>query len=80
MVLDKDFRKTSRNFRARIDLMNKLSPEESLHIFFQLCNFNLNNYYFIEKKRFPNKSKKAIFLEMHEMHEKLKGTKRIHDN
>ena len=80
MVIDKELRKKSRAFRNRIDLMNRIPTQESIQIFFELCNFNLNNYISIEKKRNPNKSTKDIIIKMYEMHKKLKGRKRIHGN
>ena len=63
--LDKDFRKKARNFKGRIDLMKKIPINNSISIFFELCNFNINNYLNIEKERFPNKLFKEIVFEMH---------------
>lgn len=61
------FRVKSRDFKGRIELMNKIPIETSISLFFELCNFNLNNYIKTEKKRYPNKSLKEIVIKMHKL-------------
>ena len=69
---DKNYRKTVRNFKGRMEFMNKTPPEDAVKIFFEICDLGINNYIRIEKERFPNKSIKEIVLEMHNIHEKTK--------
>jgi len=42
--LNKNYRKKTRDFKGRIELMKKIPKETSISLFFELCNFNLNNY------------------------------------
>ncbi|TKJ21806.1 MAG: hypothetical protein CEE43_08945 [Promethearchaeota archaeon Loki_b32] len=77
MTIDsnKNFRKIARNFKGRIELMKKIPTEASISLFFELCNFNLNNYINIEKERYPNKSIKDIIIKMFKINEKMKRRK-----
>ncbi|MBY8986158.1 MAG: hypothetical protein KGD65_13865 [Candidatus Lokiarchaeota archaeon] len=70
--LNKNFRKLARDFKGRIELMKKIPVETSISLFFELCNFNLNNYIRIEKERFPNNSIKEIIIKMYKINEKNK--------
>jgi hypothetical protein len=54
-MIDKDYRKRVRNFKGRIELMNKIPKEKSLQLFFELCDIFIKNYIKTEKERFPNK-------------------------
>lgn len=69
---NKNFRKIARDFKGRIELMKKIPIEISISLFFELCNFNLNNYIKTEKKRFPNKTIKDIIMEKHKIEKKIK--------
>ena len=59
---DNNYRKIVRNFKGRMEFMNKTPTKDAVKIFFEIC----------EKERFPNKSIKEIVLEMHKFHEKIK--------
>lgn len=65
--INNKFRKISRDFKRRIELMNRIPIETSIALFFELCNFNLNNYIKTERKRYPNKSLKTIIMKMHKL-------------
>jgi len=70
--LDNNFRKRARDFKGRIELMKKIPIEISISLFFELCNFNLNNYIKTEKERYPHKSIKDIIIEMIKINKKIK--------
>ena len=70
--LNINFRKKARNFKGRIELMKKLPDEASISLFFELCNFNLNNYIKTEKERYPNKSVKEIIIQSIKINKKIK--------
>ena len=72
---EKNFRKKARDFKRRIELMKKIPAEASISLFFELCNFNLNNYIKIEKERYPNKSIKDIIINMYKVNNKIKRRK-----
>ena len=72
---NKNYRKMVRNFKGRIELINKISQEDSLNLFFEMCDFFLNNYIKTEKERFPNKPIREILLDMYKNHEKTSGRK-----
>ena len=69
---DNNYKKTVRNFKGRMEFMNKTPTEDAVKIFFEICDFGINNYIRIEKERFPNKSIKEIVLEMHKFREEIK--------
>jgi len=71
-TIDNNYRKTVRNFKGRMEFMNRTPTEDAVKIFFEICDLGINNYIRIEKERFPNKSIKEIVLEMHNIHEKTK--------
>lgn len=72
----KEHRKLSRDFKKRIEFMKKTSKEEAMQVFFEMCDFGLENYISVEKMRFPDKSIKQIIIEMHERHEKCRRRNR----
>lgn len=72
----KEYRKLSRDFKKRIELMKKTSKEEAIQVFFEMCDFGLENYISVEKKRFPDKSIKQIIIEMHDKREKRRRRNR----
>ncbi|NVM38562.1 MAG: hypothetical protein HWN81_23430 [Candidatus Lokiarchaeota archaeon] len=61
------FRKIARDFKGRVELTKKLPIETSISLFFELCNFNLNNYIKTEIERYPNKSMKDIIINMYKI-------------
>ncbi|MHA1491071.1 MAG: hypothetical protein ACTSRI_15660 [Promethearchaeota archaeon] len=67
---DKSYRKISRNFKGRIELMKRIPKEDAIKIFFEMCDFSLENYIKTERLRFPNKSIKEIIINMHDLYEK----------
>jgi len=81
-ITDKNYRKTMRNFKGRMEFMNKTPTRDRVNIFFELCDFGINNYIKTEKERYPDKSIKEIILEMHKFHDKmrLKGRKKDGSN
>ncbi len=70
--LNINFRKLARDFKGRIELMKKIPIETSISLFFELCNFNLNNYIKTEKQRYPSKSIKEIMMSMYKFNKKIK--------
>jgi len=70
--LNKNYRKKTRDFKGRIELMKKIPKETSISLFFELCNFNLNNYIKTEKERYPNKSIKDIITKTFKINKKIK--------
>jgi len=69
--LNKKYRKITRDFKGRIELMKRIPIETSISLFFELCNFNLNNYIKTEKERYPNKSIKDIVIKMYKINKKI---------
>jgi len=67
-----NFRKKARDFKGRIELMKKIPVDTSISLFFELCNFNLNNYIKTERERFPSKSIKEIIMSMYKFNKKIK--------
>ena len=55
--------------------MNKLSQEASINLFFEMCDFFINNYIKTEIERFPNKPIREILLDMYKYREKTSGRK-----
>jgi len=76
---ESNYRKIVRNFKGRMEFMNKTPTEDAVKIFFEICDLGINNYIRVEKERFPNKSTKEIVLEMHKKKKKKKtrGRKNI---
>ena len=72
---ERNYRKIVRNFKDRIALMNKIPQEVSIKLFFEMCDFFINNYIKTEKERFPNKPIREIVLDMYKKREKLSGRK-----
>jgi len=73
-----NYRKISRDFKYKIRLMNKIPVEDSISLFFEMCNINLENYIIVEKQRFPTKSTKEIILNMHKKRDTIKKRKFIY--
>ncbi|MHA1191436.1 MAG: hypothetical protein ACTSP9_03975 [Promethearchaeota archaeon] len=78
-LTDENYRKIIRNFKGRMELMNKTPIRDRVNIFFELCDFGINSYIKTEKERFPNKSIKEIILEMHKFHDKMRTLGRKKD-
>jgi tryptophanase len=68
--LNNNFRKIARDFKGRIELMKKIPLKTSTSLFFELCNFNLNNYIKIEKERYPDKTINDIIIKMYKIKNK----------
>ncbi len=71
-----NYRKISRDFKRKIELMNKIPVEDSINLFFEMCNINLESYIKVEMQRFPTKSTKEIVLSMHEKRDLIKRRKK----
>ncbi|TKJ27973.1 MAG: hypothetical protein CEE42_00390 [Promethearchaeota archaeon Loki_b31] len=72
-ITDENYRKIVRNFKGRMEFMNKTPTIDAVKIFFEICDLGISSYIKTEKKRFPDKSIKEIILEMHKFHEKMKA-------
>ena len=72
-----DLRKQARDFLGRIRLMNRRPLEISESIFLDLHEFGLQEYLKVEKEKHPDKTRKEIILDMYELHDKLKGKRRL---
>ena len=73
--INKNYRKISRDFKGRIELMNKIPRDVSIKLFFEMCDFFLNRYIEVEKERFPKKDVRNILIDMYKNHEKISGRK-----
>jgi len=69
---NRNYRKLSRGFKNKIKLIDRVPIEDTINLFFEICDLNLNNYIDIEQKRFPEKSIKKIIIEMHRKRINLK--------
>lgn len=74
--IDKKYRKTVRNFKARVDLMKRTPLIELEKMFVEIYDQGVQDYFRTEKSIHPNKSDKEIIREMYSLREKLKGRKK----
>ena len=68
-------RKTIRDFKGRIELMNKTDLKKVESLFLELYELGLQDYLRIEKEKYPEKSHKEIIIQMYQFHDKLRGKK-----
>jgi len=68
-------RKTIRDFKGRIELMNKTDLKKVESLFLELYELGLQDYLRREKENHPEKSHKEIILQMYQFHDKLRGKK-----
>jgi len=73
--LAKQYRKISRDFKAKVKLTEETPLEDLEKLFVELYDFGLENYIKTERERHPQKSEKEIIIEMYQLREKLKGRK-----
>ena len=71
-----NLRKQVRDFRGRIELMNRRPLEISESFFLELHKFGLQEYLKVEKEKDLDKTRKEIIFAMYELHDKLKGKRR----
>ena len=68
-------RKMIRDFKGRIELMNKTDLKKVESLFLELYELGLQDYLRIEKEKYPEKSHKEIIIQMYQFHDKLRGKK-----
>jgi hypothetical protein len=73
---DREYRKIVRNFKGRVDMMNRASIETLEAMFLELHEFGLNEYIKKEREKQPNKTRKEIIIDMYKLHDKLKNSSR----
>ena len=78
-ITDDNYRKIMRNFKGRMELMNRTPTRDNVNIFFEICDLGINSYIKTEKERFPNKPIKEIILEMNKFHNKMRTIGRKKD-
>lgn len=71
-----DFRKIARDFKGRIKLMQKTELKKIESIFLEIYELGLQDYIQKEKKRYPDKSRKEIIIDMYQFHDKLRGRRK----
>ena len=72
---EKNFRKISRNFKERVELMKRTPLKELEKMSVEMFEYGVRDYIRTEREMHPNKSKKEIIIEMYKLREKLKGRK-----
>ncbi len=70
---DKTYRKISRDFRGKVELMRKIPLKDLEQMFSEYYDECIENYLRCEKKKHPNMTDKEILIGMYELSEKLKG-------
>lgn len=68
-------RKTIRDFKGRIELMNKTDLKKVESLFLELYELGLQDYIRIEREKYPEKSHKEIIIQMYQFHDNLRGKK-----
>ena len=71
-----NFRKITRDFKGRIELMKKTELKKIESIFLEIFELGLQDYIQKEKKRYPDKSHKEIIIDMYQFHDKLRGRRK----
>ena len=71
-----NFRKITRDFKGRIELMKKTELKKIESIFLEIFELGLQDYIQKEKKRYPDKSHKEIIIDMYQLHDKLRGRRK----
>jgi len=70
---DRNFRKTARDFKGRVERM-KHTPIQVLEtMFLELYNFGLGEFIKVERERHPEKTRREIILDMYNLHDRLKN-------
>jgi len=67
-----NYRKLARDFKGRIKLMKETPLDNIESLFLEVYELGLQDYIRNEKKRFPNKTRKEIILDMYKLHDKLR--------
>jgi len=70
-----NFRKITRDFKGRIELMKKTELKKIESIFLEIYELGLQDYIQKEKERYPDKTHKEIIINMYQFHDKLRGRK-----
>jgi hypothetical protein len=72
---NKKVRKIIRDFKGRIELMNKTDLQRVESLFLELYELGLQEYLQIEKEKYPDKTHKDIIISMYQFHDRLRGRK-----
>ncbi len=72
----RNLRRKARDFRGRLELMNRRALAITESIFLEMYEYGLQEYLKAEKLKHPNKTRKEIILDMYKLHDKLKGKRR----
>ena len=67
-----NYRRLARDFKGRIKLMKETPLENIESLFLEVYELGLQDYIRNEKKRFLNKTRKEIILDMYKLHDKLR--------
>ncbi len=70
------FRKITRDFNGRIELMKKTDLKKIESIFLEIYELGLQDYIQKEKERYPGKTHKEIIINMYQFHDRLRGRKK----
>jgi len=71
-----NFRKITRDFKGRIELMKKTELKKIESIFLEIYELGLQDYIQKEKERNPDKTHKEIIINMYQFHDRLRGRKK----
>ena len=75
-ITEENFRKIARNFKGRVEMMNKTPLEKLEKLFIEYYDYGIKDFIRTEKKKFPHKTRKEVVIRLYELHDKLKGRKR----
>ncbi len=70
------FRRITRDFKGRIELMKKTDLAKIESLFLELYELGLQDYLQMERERYPNKTHKEIIINMYQFHDRIRGRKK----
>jgi len=70
------FRKITRDFKGRLELMKKTDLKKIESIFLEIYELGLQDYIQKEKERYPDKTRKELIIKMYQFHDRLRGRKK----
>ena len=76
MKSNNKFRKISRDFKGRIELMKKTDLKKIESLFLELYELGLRDYLQKEKEKYPDKTHKEIIINMYQFHDRIRGRKK----
>ena len=74
---NKQFRKISRDFKGKVELMKKTPLVDLEKMFSEYYDEGIATFIGIEKKIYPDMTEKEILVKMYKLSEKLKGKMHI---